>query len=397
MHHHASCRSLQALPRILGGESVIAGAETGSGKTWLYILPILTSLLHPPLGTQAVILAPSQELVLQICSIYAVLSGRTDGAMAVVSGSSLNVSRVPDVIVATPGALKNALSRSAVGGVHPHGKLLQHLAAVRMIAIDEADLTLSPTHRIVVDACLERLAALQPEATATTNPTVTASADGAATEVSIEAQASAATKAPRSKRSPFQFIIGGATVATSDHLDASNKQAVGFAKWVQEHLPHASFVRSAGYRRVPAQVRFLEAVIDTALLQAMKQRDDQARYKTLGEVAEEAKLRALVKYVRTCKHGKPAPAALALAPSAPALSPASLEVDLTVAPIVVEDDASAENTCGIVVFANDATTVEALHAHLTADGVFRDAIPWLLLGVLLVQCSNFFALGPCCF
>lgn len=56
----------EAIPHILEGRDVLATSQTGTGKTLAYLLPVLQTIDPEVKGTQKVILAPTQELALQI-------------------------------------------------------------------------------------------------------------------------------------------------------------------------------------------------------------------------------------------------------------------------------------------------------------------------------------------
>src|SRR5436189_4551422 len=57
----------EAIPPILAGRDVIGTAQTGSGKTAAFLLPILQRFLHEPArGTRALVLSPTRELAAQI-------------------------------------------------------------------------------------------------------------------------------------------------------------------------------------------------------------------------------------------------------------------------------------------------------------------------------------------
>src|SRR5437879_12465168 len=57
----------EAIPPILGGRDLIATAQTGTGKTAAFLLPILHKLLHLPRGTtQVLVVTPTRELAQQI-------------------------------------------------------------------------------------------------------------------------------------------------------------------------------------------------------------------------------------------------------------------------------------------------------------------------------------------
>jgi ATP-dependent RNA helicase RhlE len=124
-----------AIPVALTGQDVLACAETGSGKTAAFLLPILNQLLAKPRGvTRALVLSPTRELAQQIADDLRDLAGRSGlrGA-AVYGGVGMGPQRDAfmqgaDVIVATPGRLLDHFS-------NPYGKLL----GLEVLVLDEAD------------------------------------------------------------------------------------------------------------------------------------------------------------------------------------------------------------------------------------------------------------------
>jgi ATP-dependent RNA helicase RhlE len=124
-----------AIPPALEGRDVLACAETGSGKTAAFLLPILHRLLAKPRGvTRALVLSPTRELAQQIADDLRDLAGRSGlrGA-AVYGGVGMGPQRDAfvrgaDVIVATPGRLLDHFS-------NPYAKL----PALEVLVLDEAD------------------------------------------------------------------------------------------------------------------------------------------------------------------------------------------------------------------------------------------------------------------
>jgi ATP-dependent RNA helicase RhlE len=124
-----------AIPPALKGRDVLACAETGSGKTAAFLLPILHGLLEKPRGTtRALVLAPTRELAAQILDDLESLAVHTPVTGAAVFGG---VSHGPqehafrsgvDVIVATPGRLMDHLRQ-------PYAKLNR----LEYLVLDEAD------------------------------------------------------------------------------------------------------------------------------------------------------------------------------------------------------------------------------------------------------------------
>ena len=124
-----------AIPPALEGRDVLACAQTGSGKTAAFLLPILQRLLSKPRGrTRALIIAPTRELAAQILEEFNSLATHTPLTGAAVFGG---VGMGPqehafragvDVIVATPGRLLDHLRAPYV-----------NLSQLEVLVLDEAD------------------------------------------------------------------------------------------------------------------------------------------------------------------------------------------------------------------------------------------------------------------
>ena len=124
-----------AIPAALTGRDVIACAQTGSGKTAAFLLPIVNGLLDSPRGkTRALVLAPTRELAAQILEDLKDLATHTPVTGAAVFGG---VGHGPqehafrsgvDVIIATPGRLLDHLRA-------PYARL-DH---IKYLVLDEAD------------------------------------------------------------------------------------------------------------------------------------------------------------------------------------------------------------------------------------------------------------------
>jgi ATP-dependent RNA helicase RhlE len=125
----------QALPVALDGADLIAGAQTGSGKTAVYALTILNKLKHiSPSRPRALILSPTRELALQVEQSFSKygrgsgLSGITIYGGANMSPQTMRLRRGVDVIIATPGRLFDHLE---------HGNV--DLSRIEFFVLDEAD------------------------------------------------------------------------------------------------------------------------------------------------------------------------------------------------------------------------------------------------------------------
>jgi ATP-dependent RNA helicase DDX47/RRP3 len=131
----------KVLPDALQGRDIIGLAETGSGKTAAFCLPILQSLLNNPVrgAVFAVVLTPTRELAFQIHQVVEAL-GQAMGATSVcITGGvpttqqSIALGRNPHIIVATPGRLLDHLTNTK--GFH--------LQKLKYLVLDEADRMLS--------------------------------------------------------------------------------------------------------------------------------------------------------------------------------------------------------------------------------------------------------------
>ena len=97
------------IPAILSGRSVIGCAETGSGKTAAFGLPILQHLSEDAYGIFAIILTPTRELAIQINEQFAAFGANIGLKLALIIGGvsmteqSLLLSNLPHIVIATPG------------------------------------------------------------------------------------------------------------------------------------------------------------------------------------------------------------------------------------------------------------------------------------------------------
>lgn len=128
-----------AIPAILEGKDVLGIAQTGSGKTLSYVLPILQLLSQRPSiqnrHIQALILVPTRELAVQVGDVFAFYSNviaQRIKTMAVYGGVSINPQMIRmqgvSVLVATTGRLLDLVAAKAV-----------FLSDVELFVLDEAD------------------------------------------------------------------------------------------------------------------------------------------------------------------------------------------------------------------------------------------------------------------
>ncbi|KAI1825311.1 DEAD-domain-containing protein [Xylaria intraflava] len=148
---HATPIQEKSIPEALAGRDVIGLAETGSGKTAAFVLPILQSLLEHPSPLYALILAPTRELAQQIGQQVEALGATISVRSCTIVGGldmvaqSISLGKKPHVIVATPGRLLDHLEKTK-------GFKLNSL---KYLVIDEADRLLDMDFGPVLDKLLK--------------------------------------------------------------------------------------------------------------------------------------------------------------------------------------------------------------------------------------------------
>ena len=122
------------IPLMLTGVDVIGQAQTGTGKTAAFALPILQNLEPGQKLPQALVLAPTRELAMQVADAFYEYGKHLGARMLAVYGGApygRQISRLNkgvDIVVATPGRLLDLLERNAV-----------NLRLVKTVVLDEAD------------------------------------------------------------------------------------------------------------------------------------------------------------------------------------------------------------------------------------------------------------------
>jgi ATP-dependent RNA helicase RhlE len=143
---------IRGIPLVLAGRDMIGSAQTGTGKTAAFALPILSKLGQHAPGPRALILEPTRELAAQVETAFRDFARFTNLKTAVVYGGvgygrQLDDLRAgTDVLAATPGRLLDHLERGTV-----------RLDKVQFLVLDEADRMLDmgflPDVRRILDRC----------------------------------------------------------------------------------------------------------------------------------------------------------------------------------------------------------------------------------------------------
>lgn len=143
----------QSIPLALQGRDLIGLAETGSGKTAAFVLPILQALMDKPQQLHSLILAPTRELAYQISQAVEALGSLISVRCAVLVGGmdmipqSIALGKKPHVVVATPGRLLDHLENTK-------GFSLRQL---KYLVMDEADRLLDLDFGPILDKILKIL------------------------------------------------------------------------------------------------------------------------------------------------------------------------------------------------------------------------------------------------
>lgn len=138
--HRTTDIQFKSIPAILNGEDVLAVAQTGSGKTAAFAIPIINQILgekkrsRSRVGIQCLVLVPTRELAQQIGRVFAMLTKNTGATSYAVYGGVEQDPQIAqlaiglDILVATPGRMFDLISQNHI-----------NVSFVRTLVLDEAD------------------------------------------------------------------------------------------------------------------------------------------------------------------------------------------------------------------------------------------------------------------
>ncbi|XP_039995309.1 probable ATP-dependent RNA helicase DDX28 [Xiphias gladius] len=156
---HPTTVQLQTIPKVMKGHNILCAAETGSGKTLSYLLPIVHRLQADKESQmyagssrkiQTLVLVPSRELAEQVASVsrtlcapFGLLTRTVGGGRGVGHIKMVFKRNHPDILVATPGALVKALRRRCLD-----------LDELSFFVVDEADTMFDPSFSDMLESIL---------------------------------------------------------------------------------------------------------------------------------------------------------------------------------------------------------------------------------------------------
>lgn len=144
----------KSIPELLQGNDLLGQAQTGTGKTAAFAIPLIELVDEKRSDIQAMVVCPTRELCLQVCQEIKRLSVHKDrlSSIALYGGQAIDQqfrtlkTNKPQIVVATPGRLFDHLRRKTV-----------ELSAVRMIVLDEADEMLDMGFRAEIEQIFDLL------------------------------------------------------------------------------------------------------------------------------------------------------------------------------------------------------------------------------------------------
>ena len=143
----------QTIPLALAGKDVLGTAQTGTGKTGAFGIPVIAQLMQQP-EAMALIMTPTRELAGQVLAALQQMNPMQDIRSALLIGGEpmprqfRQLQQQPRLIVGTPGRINDHLQRGTL-----------RLGAVRVLVLDETDRMLDMGFGVQIDAVVARLSA----------------------------------------------------------------------------------------------------------------------------------------------------------------------------------------------------------------------------------------------
>lgn len=152
-YEEASAIQTKAIPVILEGKDIIGQAQTGTGKTAAFAIPVIEKIVEDDKSVQAIVLCPTRELVIQVSEEFRKLSKYKDKVkMAPVYGGQ-NIERQlrllekgPQIIIGTPGRTMDHIKRGTL-----------KCDNISMVVLDEADEMLDMGFREDIEFILKHI------------------------------------------------------------------------------------------------------------------------------------------------------------------------------------------------------------------------------------------------
>jgi len=124
----------QAIPTAIEGRDMVGQAQTGTGKTAAFGIPLIQKVKESPNKTQGIVLTPTRELAIQVAEEINKLAQHANvQALPIYGGQDIGrqmkaLKKNPQILVATPGRLMDHMQRRTI-----------RLNEIRMVVLDEAD------------------------------------------------------------------------------------------------------------------------------------------------------------------------------------------------------------------------------------------------------------------
>ncbi len=150
-YHTPTPAQVASIPLIMAGIDIIVQAQTGSGKTAAFAIPVIEMLEHNPGKIEVLVIVPTRELAGQVSKEFQRLGAFKDlSAIAIYGGTSYEAQhealKTAQIVVATPGRLLDHINRGTIV-----------LNDLRILCLDEADEMLSMGFRDDIEAVITHL------------------------------------------------------------------------------------------------------------------------------------------------------------------------------------------------------------------------------------------------